>query len=672
VATEIKLFTDDDGYTVGSGREATRPAPPVKILLVDDEPKNLTALETVLAADDRTLVRAGSGAEALRHVLQDDFAVVLLDVHMPGMDGFETAELIRGRERSHETPIIFLTAAISGEISIARGYSLGAVDYLVKPFDPEMLRAKVNVFIELFRKTQQLRIQADELADTTAFLHSVLHGATAYAIMALDLRGGILSWNEGAKRIYGYDADEVVGAANIRTLYRPEDVAGGLVDDLLENAERDGRVVSGLDGVRKGGKAFSASVSIEQRVTADGKIGYVAIGQDVTQLKEAEQQRARLIQERAARSEAERARDRLQQVLDVLPEGILIADVDGRIVMCNAGALAIIGQVPPETDPWGQRTLERFYLDGSACPPEELPLARAAVRGEVVLGEQLLVRSASAGGALVPILMNSAPLRDQKGQIVGAVAALQDISPIKELERQKDAFLAAASHDLKNPLAIVKAQAQLLMRRARRADNPDTGAMVDGLRSIDQATRRLAGMVNELLDVARLQMGRPIELDPRPLDLAILARETAADLQLSTDRHEIVVEGTETAMVGSWDRERVERVLVNLLTNAIKYSPEGGRVVLALDRESVGGEEWALLRVRDTGIGIPAADIPHVFERFYRGSNVAGRIEGAGIGLSGVGQIVEQHGGSIEVSSVEGQGSTFTVRLPVVATEADL
>src|SRR5207245_906496 len=110
----------------------------------------------------------------------DDFAVVLLDVHMPQMDGFETAELIRGRQRSRETPIIFLTAAISGNVSVAKGYSLGAVDYLIKPFDPEMLRAKVNVFIELFRKTEQIKRQADALSETTAFLDSVLEGATAY------------------------------------------------------------------------------------------------------------------------------------------------------------------------------------------------------------------------------------------------------------------------------------------------------------------------------------------------------------------------------------------------------------------------------------------------------------------------------------------------------------
>jgi len=331
--------------------------------------------------------------------------------------------------------------------------------------------------------------------------------------------------------------------------------------------------------------------------------------------------------------------------------------------MCNAAALAILGADPPEDDAWGERTLQRFSLDGRITPTEELPIARAVLKGETVLGEQLLVQSAAANER-IPVLMNSAPLRDPDGRIVGGVAALQDISPIKELESQKDAFLAAASHDLKNPLAIVKAQAQLLMRRARRADNPETAPLVDGLKSIDQATRRLAGMVNELLDVARLQMGRPIELDPRPMDLADLAQEVAADLRLSTDRHEITVQGGVATLTGSWDRERIERVMVNLLTNAIKYTPEGGEVVIRLGREQINGVEWALVEVQDRGIGIPPSDIPRVFDRFFRASNVAGRIEGAGIGLSGVRQIVEQHGGRVSVESVENHGSTFSVRLP--------
>ncbi len=648
MATDLHLFTDSGSTMVGRDPDSS-PSLPVKILLVDDDPKNLTALETVLAADDRTLVRAGSGQEALRYVLQEDFAVVLLDVHMPVMDGFETAELIRGRERSRETPIIFLTAAISGEVSIARGYSLGAVDYIIKPFDPEILRSKVNVFIELFRKTEQVKRQADALAETTAFLHSVLEGATAYAIMALDLNGGILAWNEGARRIFGYSGDEVLGRANIDILHSQEDIDTGCVQHLLEAARRDGRAVSERDCQRKHGERFRASLSIEKRLAGDGRVvGFVCIAQDVTAVKEAERQRARLIQERAARAEAERARDHLRQVVDVLPEGILLADANGHIELCNAAAIGMIGQAPPEGDVWAFNTMGRFHLDGTPCPLDELPLTRAIRRGEVVIGEQMLIRGTDSE-ELIPVLMNSAPLRDADGMIIGGVMAFQDISPIKELEGQKDAFLAAASHDLKNPLAIVKAQAQLLIRRAANLESPEKASIVDGLLGIDFATRRLTGMVNELLDVARMQMGRPIELDPRSTDLVALAQHVATDLQKATSRHRITVEATEPTLQGLWDGDRLERVLVNLVSNAIKYTPEGGPIEIKVGREQDNGVDWAVLQVRDQGIGVPPEEQSRIFERFFRASNVAGRIEGAGIGLSGVRQIVEQHGGTISV-----------------------
>ena len=134
----------------------------VKILLVDDRTENLLALESVLAGPGHSLVRATSGREALRHLLQEDFAVVLLDVHMPELDGFETAELIRSRERSRDTPIIFLTADRADETYITRGYSLRAVDYVIKPFDPAILRTKVAVFVELSRRAQALREEVEQ------------------------------------------------------------------------------------------------------------------------------------------------------------------------------------------------------------------------------------------------------------------------------------------------------------------------------------------------------------------------------------------------------------------------------------------------------------------------------------------------------------------------------
>ncbi|KQV21320.1 MULTISPECIES: two-component system response regulator [unclassified Kitasatospora] len=131
-----------------------------KILLVDDRPENLLALEAILSALDQTLVRAASGEEALKALLTDDFAVILLDVQMPGMDGFETASHIKRRERTRDIPIIFLTAINHGPHHTFRGYAAGAVDYISKPFDPWVLRAKVSVFVDLYVKNCQLKEQA--------------------------------------------------------------------------------------------------------------------------------------------------------------------------------------------------------------------------------------------------------------------------------------------------------------------------------------------------------------------------------------------------------------------------------------------------------------------------------------------------------------------------------
>ncbi|HVE12077.1 MAG TPA: ATP-binding protein [Elusimicrobiota bacterium] len=163
--------------TANSGRKsAPASAAPaaglkVNILLVDDHEENLLALETVLEGLGDNLVRARSGKDALKRLLEEDFAVILLDVQMPEMDGFETAALIRERERSKHTPIIFLTAVSKGEMQVARGYTLGAVDYIFKPFVPEVLQAKVSVFVDLFKKTEQVRAQAQRLRDVEGREH---------------------------------------------------------------------------------------------------------------------------------------------------------------------------------------------------------------------------------------------------------------------------------------------------------------------------------------------------------------------------------------------------------------------------------------------------------------------------------------------------------------------
>jgi signal transduction histidine kinase len=237
----------------------------------------------------------------------------------------------------------------------------------------------------------------------------------------------------------------------------------------------------------------------------------------------------------------------------------------------------------------------------------------------------------------------------------------------REALELRDTFLAAVSHDLRNPLATISGQAQLLRRVLRRQDSPPVERVEEGLLRIEGTVARMGGMIDELLDVARLQLGEPLELQPQPFDLVSLVRHKVTEYQQTTQRH-ILRLAADTALPGTWDAGRVERVIDNLLGNAIKYSPAGGVItVIVVDDEDDSGP-WTVLEVRDPGVGIPASDLPRIFERFSRAGNV-GQIGGTGIGLAVSRQIVVQHGGSIAVDSTEGAGSVFTVRLPRHATD---
>jgi signal transduction histidine kinase len=173
--------------------------------------------------------------------------------------------------------------------------------------------------------------------------------------------------------------------------------------------------------------------------------------------------------------------------------------------------------------------------------------------------------------------------------------------------------------------------------------------------------------IDELVDAARLQAGMRLDLVRRPTDLVALTSRSVAQVQATTARHVIELNSDVLELVGNWDTLRLERVVENLLGNAVQYSPNGGTVAARISRKEDHGRAWGVLEVRDQGIGIPAADLPRIFERYHRGRNVTGRIAGTGIGLAGAKQIVEQHGGRIQVESVEGDGSRFSVSLPIAS-----
>lgn len=250
-------------------------------------------------------------------------------------------------------------------------------------------------------------------------------------------------------------------------------------------------------------------------------------------------------------------------------------------------------------------------------------------------------------------------LADQAAVILESRSLIDEATRVRtreEVTRLKEDFLSAAAHDLKTPLTSLVGQAQLLERRAER--NPDAPANIEGIRTIAREANRLKGLVLELLDAARAEEGKLLG-DFEEVDLVAQAQEVCA--RHNSARHQCRVEAA-TGVVGMFDQSRIRQLLENLVENAVKYSPEGGAVIV---RIGIVGDR-AQFSVRDHGIGIPASDLAHVFDRFHRGTNVDDRrFSGMGLGLYICHEIVEQHGGTINVSSRRGEGTTFMIELPL-------
>ncbi|WP_309891990.1 PAS domain S-box protein [Archangium sp.] len=294
-----------------------------------------------------------------------------------------------------------------------------------------------------------------------------------------------------------------------------------------------------------------------------------------------------------------------------------------------------------------------------ALGPRSLLVVPLVAR-ERVLGTITLLR----GPAREPYTEEDLALAQDFSQRCGL--ALDNAHLLTELQRSlrtRDDFLSSVAHDLRNPLTIITLRADLLRTEvARGRIVPERLSSV--ATRILSATEEMNSMIDSLVDLVRSEMGQPPTLRRTEVDVGALARGVVMDQRQFAQHHHVHLHTPETPVFASLDEIRVRRIVRNLLLNAVKYTPEGGNIDVRVERREEGGTGWAVLEVQDRGIGIPARDLPHLFERFFRGENVVGRIPGTGLGLFGARQIAEQHGGRIEVRSVEGQGSVFSVWLP--------
>lgn len=353
---------------------------------------------------------------------------------------------------------------------------------------------------------------------------------------------------------------------------------------------------------------------------------------------------ALLERERQARAWAQEAEGRYRGVFEGVADTIIIADGDGRVIDANAATLSLLGygriemlqrrweELIPASEAWAEAIAAQLQSDG---------------RWQ---GEVDMVRK---DGALIPVEARATVVDLPDGPVI--ISAVRDISERRRFERLQRDFLAMVTHDLRSPLTAVKGRAQLLRRRA-----PDDARVDGAVGSILDQVEQMERLIDGLAELVRVDAGQ-LRLHRERFDLVALAREQAAIVQEQTTRHVLRIPDGQAPIVGVWDRQRLGQVLQNLLTNAVKYSPEGGGIAVRV--EASRGE--ARLRVEDHGVGIAHDHLPRLFERFYR-ADLTGA-GGLGLGLHISQMLVEAHGGRIIVASTPGEGSSFTVVLPLSA-----
>jgi PAS domain S-box-containing protein len=293
---------------------------PARILIVDDDPGSLVAMESLLEGPNRTIVKAESGQAALRCLLRDDFAVILLDVRMPQQDGYETAALIRQRERSRHTPIIFLSGIDTMDADVFRGLTSGAVDYLVKPVVPEILKNKVSVFVDLYRLRERVKQQV--LQQSEERFRQLVEGVQDYAIFMLDGEGLVTTWNVGAERLTGYGGVEILGRP-YESFYPDEELASGLParDLQMAAAAETSRDEQDRWMIRKDSTRFIANVVVTRlRDERGGLQGYAVVIRDVTERKEMEDRLRKALKDKESllREVHHRVKNNLQVISSLL------------------------------------------------------------------------------------------------------------------------------------------------------------------------------------------------------------------------------------------------------------------------------------------------------------------------------------------------------------------
>ena len=629
--------------------------PQLKILVADDVADNVALLSRYLENEGYTCLSASNGAEALAKIRAELPDLVLLDVSMPVKDGFEALQEIRADLVISYIPVIILTAARIEPMDMQYALSIGADDYVTKPFDRRELLARIRTRLRVKEAEDIIRQRNKELnllpeigrelsarLDVDELLDLVLHRT----VEALGAFGGhimLLTPGGPLHRSYFFPSPAVAAS----TAHLPPLV--GLLDQVGETCQ--GFIINDtrkdLRWQAQDGDATRAVVVVPMfgrhnilglLALVHEQAGYFNLEHKLL-LQAIASQAAIAVENAQLYAGAEKVQQHMMAVLQNVEEAVLLVDAGNRLSHLNPAAERLIGNDHVQV---GQPLVKGQGYDALIELLDKSRSAGMPVSGEIAWADR------RAFTVLV------APVEDG-----GNLVLLHEISHSNPSDPTRNSFIATATHELKHPLTFINLTSQMLSKAG-----PLNEKQMEIVDRISNTVKNMDGLLQNMLELAHLDN---TDSEPRfeAVDINALVADVADEflLQAAARQQIFQFEKAVCALIVLGDPFQLRHALRNLADNAIKYSPPGGTTCLSVEAD---GQE-AIIRIMDSGYGIPTEDLPFVFDHFYRGhSKEIEQIQGSGLGLTIVKSIVEQHGGRVEVESEYGKGSCFTVSLPLV------
>ncbi|HET8844552.1 MAG TPA: ATP-binding protein, partial [Ktedonobacteraceae bacterium] len=607
-----------------------------RIVLADDN-ADMRGYVKRLLQDRFEVETTANGVQALLAVKQKLPDLVLSDIMMPEMDGFQLLQALKADPQTARIPVLLLSAR-AGEESTVEGIKAGADDYLVKPFSARELLATVTTHIKLTRIRSETEQRLHDLFMQAPAAVVILRGPTYEVELA----------NPTTLRIWGRKSEDVLHKPLFEGM--PEIREQGL-EPLLDRVFRTGvpwvgrelKIEIDRSGTGVLEDVYFTFVYAPLRNAMDDIDGVIVFAYEVTE-------------QVLARQKVEESEARFRTLADNMSQLAWMADEVGEIFWYNKRWYDYTGTTLEEMKEQGWQKVHH---------PEHLQRVVEKLLASFQTGEKWEDTFPLLGkdGAYRWFLSQAVPIKDEQGNVTRWFGTSTDVTEQKRLEQQKDDFLGIASHELKTPVTSIKAYAQLLERRFRQAGDERTSEL---LKRMDVQLDKLTSLIGDLLDVTRIESGKLL-FHATSFDFNELIREVVEETQWTTTGHTIIQDLAASTILTA-DRDRIGQVLTNLLTNAIKYSPQADKVLV----RTAYRDGLIITSVQDFGIGVPAEKQEHLFERFYR---VEGETQltypGLGLGLYISAEFVKRHQGSIWMESEEGSGATFSFSLPLLSYIAE-